>query len=276
MTSKPGEHRDRPHQPVFKDYRINASISESGSHVAGRSISCWQSAWEQAPASRRSTPGWTKWPRSSAPARGEPTPVRLRRLPLALELPHLTRNRRSPIRTAHPAAHHALWADVRVRWLHERRDCGSGCHAAFADRRHHRQRQSVLLATMLWSLTANTSPTDLRLVLVDLKNEDLVPFASLHRIPTSRRQPARRGRGDCETARHQRAPRAPSQQPATHRAGHRQMAELARLKDPMRQLASISPSAAARASTCWPRHRSHSTIVGDRQTNFTRDSSVAS
>ena len=39
--------------------------------------------------------------------------------------------------------------------------------------------KSVLLQTMLLSLCAATSPQDLRLVLVDLKNEDLVPFERL-------------------------------------------------------------------------------------------------
>ena len=39
--------------------------------------------------------------------------------------------------------------------------------------------KSVLLQTMLLSLCAATSPADLRLVLVDLKNEDLVPFEKL-------------------------------------------------------------------------------------------------
>lgn len=39
--------------------------------------------------------------------------------------------------------------------------------------------KSVLLQTMLLSLCAATSPQDLRLVLVDLKNEDLVPFEKL-------------------------------------------------------------------------------------------------
>lgn len=39
--------------------------------------------------------------------------------------------------------------------------------------------KSVLLQTMLLSLAANTSPAECKLVLVDLKNEDLVPFEKL-------------------------------------------------------------------------------------------------
>ena len=44
--------------------------------------------------------------------------------------------------------------------------------------------KSVLLQTMLLSLCAATSPQDLRLVLVDLKNEDLVPFEKLPHVIT--------------------------------------------------------------------------------------------
>ena len=44
--------------------------------------------------------------------------------------------------------------------------------------------KSVLLQTMLLSLCAGTSPDELRLVLVDLKNEDLVPFEKLPHVQT--------------------------------------------------------------------------------------------
>lgn len=44
--------------------------------------------------------------------------------------------------------------------------------------------KSVLLQTMLLSLCAGTSPAELRLVLVDLKNEDLVPFERLPHVHT--------------------------------------------------------------------------------------------
>lgn len=39
--------------------------------------------------------------------------------------------------------------------------------------------KSVLLQTMLLSLAANTSPAEVKFVIVDLKNEDLVPFEKL-------------------------------------------------------------------------------------------------
>lgn len=42
--------------------------------------------------------------------------------------------------------------------------------------------KSILLQTMLLSLCAGTSPDELKLVLVDLKNEDLVPFENLPHV----------------------------------------------------------------------------------------------
>lgn len=44
--------------------------------------------------------------------------------------------------------------------------------------------KSVLLQSMMLSLTANTSPDDLKLVLVDLKNEDMLPFRNLPHVLT--------------------------------------------------------------------------------------------
>lgn len=44
--------------------------------------------------------------------------------------------------------------------------------------------KTMLLQTMLLSLCAGTSPQDLRLVLVDLKNEDLAPFEKLPHVLT--------------------------------------------------------------------------------------------
>lgn len=44
--------------------------------------------------------------------------------------------------------------------------------------------KSVLLQTMLLSLAANTSPAEVKFVLVDLKNEDLTPFERLPHVLT--------------------------------------------------------------------------------------------
>ena len=57
--------------------------------------------------------------------------------------------------------------------------------------------KSVLLQSMMLSLTANTSPDDLKLVLVDLKNEDMLPFRNLphvmHKIRRRRSSVGRSG-----------------------------------------------------------------------------------
>jgi hypothetical protein len=50
--------------------------------------------------------------------------------------------------------------------------------------------KSVLAQTMLLSLVANTSPADLQLVIVDLKNEDMTPFAGLPHVARFARRPA--------------------------------------------------------------------------------------
>lgn len=50
--------------------------------------------------------------------------------------------------------------------------------------------KSVLAQTMLLSLVANTSPDDLQLVIVDLKNEDMTPFAKLPHVARFARRPA--------------------------------------------------------------------------------------
>lgn len=44
--------------------------------------------------------------------------------------------------------------------------------------------KSVLLQNMLLSLSANTSPAELKLVIVDLKNEDMLPFRQLPHVLT--------------------------------------------------------------------------------------------
>ena len=44
--------------------------------------------------------------------------------------------------------------------------------------------KSVLLQNMFLSLVANTSPADLKIVLVDLKNEDMIPFKHLPHVLT--------------------------------------------------------------------------------------------
>jgi len=50
--------------------------------------------------------------------------------------------------------------------------------------------KSVLAQTMLLSLVGNTSPEQLHIVMVDLKNEDMTPFASLPHVVRFARRPS--------------------------------------------------------------------------------------
>lgn len=116
-------------------------------------------------------------------ARRRPTPVRLREMPLALEV-------------AHPAPRPLDWQLSTLR-------CGAGrmvagrnysvtpaqdCVIDLAAKPHvliagtTGSGKSTVLRMMLSSLAYNADPFGLRLVLIDRKNEDLVPFARLPHV----------------------------------------------------------------------------------------------
>lgn len=116
-------------------------------------------------------------------ARRRPTPVRLREMPLALEV-------------AHPTPAPLDWQLSALR-------CGAGrmvagrnysvtpaqdCVIELAQRPHvlvagtTGSGKSTVLRMLLSSLTYSTAPESLRLALVDRKNEDLVPFARLPHV----------------------------------------------------------------------------------------------
>lgn len=106
------------------------------------------------------------------------TPVRLRTMPLGIEVPHPNQApleftmQNLPTHTAALGKSFDYKGD-RVETL----DFASAAHVLIAGTTG--SGKSTLLAAMLLSLSASTSPADLRLILVDLKNEDLVPFARL-------------------------------------------------------------------------------------------------
>lgn len=118
--------------------------------------------------------------------RGTRTPVRLQTAPLALELPH---PRPAPL-TVDPDHLFGLGAGVMLAG----RSYGhSGAQDEVIDLDHYPHTliagttgagKSVLLRTMLLSLAAGTGPDAARLVLVDLKNEDLRPLAKLPHVVT--------------------------------------------------------------------------------------------
>ena len=113
--------------------------------------------------------------------RGTRTPVRLQTAPMALELPH---PRPAPL-TIDPDRLFDLQPGIMLAG----RSYGhSGAQDELIDLDHYPHTliagttgagKSVLLRTMLLSLAAGTPPSAARLVLVDLKNEDLRPLARL-------------------------------------------------------------------------------------------------
>ena len=116
-------------------------------------------------------------------ARRRPTPVRLREMPLALEV-------------AHPSPSPLDWRGAGLRVGAGRMVAGRIYNAAeahdlivdLAQRPHvlvagtTGSGKSTMLRMMLSSLAYNAPPDALRMVLVDLKNEDLVPFAGLPHV----------------------------------------------------------------------------------------------
>lgn len=224
----------------FKDYRINASISESGSHVAGRSYIVLAIRLGAGARITAIEARLHEMAEIISAARGEATPVRLRRLPLALELPHPHPQPAIPDPALRIRPHTMLCGQTYAfdgSMSDELVDLTTTPHSLVAGTTG--SGKSVLVATMLWSLTANTSPADLRLVLIDLKNEDLVPFAALpHTDVLAANLP------DAEEA-IARLHDIKERRVRQRSRGERivlvidELAELARLKDPMRQLASI-------------------------------------
>lgn len=224
----------------FQDYKINASIAERNSHVAGKSyivmaINLGAGARIIAIESRL-----RELAETLSSHRGQPTPVRLRHMPLALELPHP--NPEPAIPPPWPAIPpHTMLCGQTYSFggamAEETISLTTTPHTLIAGTTG--SGKSVLLSTMLWSLVANTSPTDVRLVLIDLKNEDLVPFADLPHVETMATS-----LDDAAAA------IASLYNIKEHRVRNRsrgqrivlvidELAELARFKEPMTQLSSI-------------------------------------
>ena len=115
--------------------------------------------------------------------RGRPTPVRLRRLPLALEVPHpapqpldwraatLRRSRYTMLAGRNYSAQPA--ADLLVRLDEQPHTLIAGTTGSG---------KSTLERMLLLSLALNTAPDELSIVLVDMKNSDLAALAALPHV----------------------------------------------------------------------------------------------
>lgn len=163
----------------FKDYRINASVAAHNSHVAGKAYIALAITLGAGARINAIEARLRELAELLSAHRGAATPVRLRQLPLALELPH---PRPEPVTPATSLGQpHAMLCGQTYGFdgamSVEVIDLPVTPHVLVAGTTG--SGKSVLLACMLWSLCLNTAPADVQLVLVDLKNEDLVPFADL-------------------------------------------------------------------------------------------------
>lgn len=124
-------------------------------------------------------------------SRQSATPVRLRTMPVGIEAPHPNQTPLTFDAGAKLPPHTAAMGksfDYRGERA-ETIDLASTAHVLIAGTTG--SGKSTLLAAMLLSLCANTSPADLRLILVDLKNEDLVPFSRLPHVQVFASDPDR-------------------------------------------------------------------------------------
>lgn len=113
------------------------------------------------------------------------TPIRLRTMPLALEVPHPAPRPLSWQTADIDTEPHSMLLGRSYTYQGPREELlrfEEQPHALIAGMTG--AGKSVLLSMMLLTLLRNTSPDELRVVLVDLKNEDLVPFARLPHVVT--------------------------------------------------------------------------------------------
>lgn len=168
---------------TFAHFNVQAATSPARTLVAGSSFVAYglrTGAAQRISDVQRLLPELSE--RLSA-ARRCPTPVRLREMPLALEV-------------AHPSPKPLDWRGAIMRVGAGRMVAGRIYGAASAHdlvidlaARPHiliagttGSGKSTMLRMMLASLAFNADPELLRLALVDLKNEDLVPFADLPHV----------------------------------------------------------------------------------------------
>ena len=223
----------------FRDYRINASVAETGSHVAGKSYIVFNVNLRAGARITLIESRLRELAEILSAHRAQPTPIRLRHMPLALEVPHPHPKPLSmpPLRREPPmmALGQAYGFDGTIS--EERIDLNRTPHTLIAGATG--SGKSVLLSAMLASLCLGTSPNEVELMCIDMKNEDLLPFQPLshmRRMATSM--------GDAvdavEYIYHEKERRV-----LTGKRGNRlilvidELAELARNKEVMRQLASI-------------------------------------
>lgn len=223
----------------MRDYRLNAAVSERTSHVAGRAYIVLGITLGAGARIGMIESRLRELAEVLSAYRGAPTPVRLRQMPLAIEIPHPSPEVITPGRVDLPP--HTMLCGQTYSFdggvSHESVALAATPHTLIAGTTG--SGKSVLLSCMLWSLCANTSPEEVGLMLVDLKNEDLLPFANLPHVFNfaSSINEAEEAIAWMHNEKEVRV-RVPGRRKRIVLVID-ELAELARLKDPMRQLASI-------------------------------------
>lgn len=168
------------------------------------------------------------------------TPIRLRTMPLALEVPHPAPRPLSWQTADIDTEPHSMLLGRSYTYQGPREELlrfDEQPHALIAGMTG--AGKSVLLSMMLLTLLRNTSPDELRVVLVDLKNEDLVPFARLPHVVTfaGERKAARAAINFVHTVKDERI--ASRQRPFRLVLAVDELAELANVDGSLDQMGSI-------------------------------------
>lgn len=167
-------------EKFLRDYKINASVNKSSSFVAGRSFAVLGLALGGGVRIATIENRMGELSELISAYRGRPTPVRLRKLPLSIEIPHPALEPLFPTWSSLDLPAHSLLLGKSYGYDGERDETISlldSPHLLVAGTAG--SGKSRLLELLIYSLALNTSPADLRMVFVDMKNEDLVQFKDL-------------------------------------------------------------------------------------------------
>lgn len=168
---------------TMADFGIDAGTKPGWTTIAGRSFVAYgirTGAQQRQDAIARILPELSE--RISA-SRRRPAPVRMRELPLTLEVQHPT-----PAPLDWRAATMRIGAARLLAGRNYSTTPAQDCTIALDSRPHilvagtTGSGKSTILRMMLASLAYNSDPDAVRLVLVDRKNEDLVPFGDLPHV----------------------------------------------------------------------------------------------
>lgn len=167
----------------FRDHKISAVASISKEGIAGKSFVTFRVKLASGGRIASIESRLRELAEEISNFRGMPTPVRLTQLPLGLEMSHpnpeplcLERGFKVPTQTMLMGKSYDFSGKAQEETINLRKarhillagETGSG--------------KSNLLAVMLTSFFTYTSPQEASTVLIDLKNEDLVPFKNLPHV----------------------------------------------------------------------------------------------